>query len=86
MLPPIMHYAFIRFSLDPHFAAYQIQRYCGRHHLTLDALAARLGIGLDDVIRLGLCRARRHREDARQIAEGFRLTADVVVEVLMSEN
>ena len=65
---PILKLAFERTTTDPFFAGYRLARLRTGQSLTLDQQAAALGLSLDSLVGLCLCRQPRDRADVEMIA------------------
>jgi hypothetical protein len=76
-----------RVKADPFFLAYPLAGYAAAENLDDPALAAALGVGVEDLTRLRLCRAPRdtpaaRRDDVTEIAAAFGIAPTTLMEVL----
>lgn len=76
-----------RVKADPFFLAYALAGYAAAESLDDVGLAAVLGVGVEDLTRLRLCRAPREkpaerRDDITQIASAFGIAAATLADVL----
>ena len=65
---PILKLAFERTTTDPFFAGYRLARLRKEQSLMLDQQAAALGLSLDSLVGLCLCRQPRDRADVEMVA------------------
>jgi hypothetical protein len=79
---PILRLAFQRAATDPFFAGFRLDQLRREQSLTAEQQAAALGLSLDSLVGLYLCRQPKDRADAEIIAARLGWEAERVANLL----